>query len=376
MFGPRLSQPQVTGIEAILDACFRYGVDDPHHVCYILANVYRETGGYMFPIKETVYASHKDKNPSDKTVIARLNKAYVAGKLPWVKNPYWENGWFGRGQLQITHKSNYEKMGKRLDVDLVSHPEKALDPNISADIAVVGMSEGLFTGKKLSDYKFPDDVENPPAENPRRIVNGKDGTDEQVAGYYRTFYAAMKYAGVGKEILEVAPTPEYSRDVVRSVQQLLRDKGYPEVGEVDGLMGERTRNVIMVFEANNGLPIKGEISDELLAHLVKAPPRLMSPKRANATEKDLMSSKSVKQGNWLKKIGIAVLTTSGIGGLMDGSGDLQEVVTGVNKLNALFGALGSLSPWIIGIAAGGAAIYFGGNFIREQVQAYREGRHV
>src|SRR5690606_31114062 len=80
LFGPRLSQPQVTGIEAILDACFRHRVDDPHHVCYILANVYRETGGYMFPIKETVYASHKDKNPSDKTVIARLDKAFKAGK--------------------------------------------------------------------------------------------------------------------------------------------------------------------------------------------------------------------------------------------------------------------------------------------------------
>jgi hypothetical protein len=53
-----------------------------------LSEVYHETGGQMLPVKETVYAHSKDRNPSDAAVIKRLDTAYVKGKLPWVSKPY------------------------------------------------------------------------------------------------------------------------------------------------------------------------------------------------------------------------------------------------------------------------------------------------
>lgn len=195
IYGGSLSQPQVDGIGAILDSCRRHSVVNPHHVANILANVKRETGGYMSPIKETVYVSHKDKNPSDATVKRRLENAWKKGQLSWVKTPYWRDGAFGRGMIQITHWPNYDKLGRILGIQLRENPDLALDLKISADIAVVGMSEGLFTGKKLSDYRFPGDLTAAPAAHPRRIVNGQDGTDKEIARYHRSFYSALIEAG-------------------------------------------------------------------------------------------------------------------------------------------------------------------------------------
>jgi hypothetical protein len=195
-FGGKLSQRQVDGMTALLEA----GRDLPlHHMANVLAQVRRETGGGMYPIKETVMPHHRDQSPSDATVIARLDKAFKAGKLKWVKTPYWREGWFGRGQIQITHKSNYAKWG-------ISRPDDALKPHISAHIAVTGMRDGLFTGRKLADFEFPVDVGNPISTNPRRIVNGNDGSDAEVARFHMAFAEALEAAGWGK-VASVSPKP-------------------------------------------------------------------------------------------------------------------------------------------------------------------------
>jgi predicted chitinase len=180
-----LNVRQVEGMEALLDAGHSLPL---HHMANVLAQVRRETGGHMAPIKETVMPSHKDKNPPDAEVIRRLDRAFAAGKLKWVKTPYWRDGWFGRGQIQLTHKANYAKFG-------ITNPDDAMRPDVSARVAVRGMSEGLFTGKKLADYAFPAALDAPPKQNPRRIVNGQDGSDAEVAGFHRQFAAALEKAG-------------------------------------------------------------------------------------------------------------------------------------------------------------------------------------
>lgn len=45
--------------------------------------------------------------------------------------------YFGRGYIQITWKNNYRYYGNIIGVDLVSNPELALDPTISANIAAL-----------------------------------------------------------------------------------------------------------------------------------------------------------------------------------------------------------------------------------------------
>lgn len=184
----RFTTRQVQGIEALLDECEARDVP-LHYTANILANVYRETGGGMYPIKETVFPHHRDKNPSDAEVIRRLDRAWENGQLPWVTVPYWRGGAFGRGQLQITHDYNYAKFG-------ITNYAAALQLPVSARIAVQGMLEGMFTGKRLSDYTFPRDMDNPPRTDPRRIVNGIDGSDDEVQRNHMIFAGALASAGM------------------------------------------------------------------------------------------------------------------------------------------------------------------------------------
>jgi len=204
LFGTSLTGPQVQGIDALLDAGRALPL---HHMANVLAQVHHETGGGMYPIKETVMPWHKNKKPSDATVIGRLDRAYAKGQLTWVKVPYWRGGAFGRGQLQITHDYNYDKFG-------ITNYAEALRLDVSARIAVEGMREGMFTGKKLADFNIPQDLDNPPRTNPRRIVNGADGSDDKVRTHHMVFAAALEAAGwqqaqkpVATPVVPPAPAP-------------------------------------------------------------------------------------------------------------------------------------------------------------------------
>lgn len=199
----KLLQPNVDGINALLDAIEDEGVPDNRQAAYILASVYHETGGYMFPIKETVQAHHKEKNPSDAKVIKRLDRAYSEGVLSWVKEPYWRGGYFGRGQIQLTHKVNYKAMGTLLKLPLADKPEMALEPKVSALIAVVGMMQGVFRGSCLADFFY--EYGDSPVKA-RNIINGDVKVNGPiVAGYYQEFLRALVGAG---GIISPEPEPE------------------------------------------------------------------------------------------------------------------------------------------------------------------------
>lgn len=192
-FGGRLTTEQVSGTEAIFDAWEREGTGDDRHLAYILATVFRETGGRMVPVRETFATS-------DAQAIRRLDAAYAAGKLPQVKAPYWRAGWFGRGPVQVTHETNYRKVGQALGVDLIANPGLLLDPVVGARSVVVGMTQGLFVARQTLAKYFNAGKDDP--EGARRIVNGTDKAS-LIAGYHANFLDAIKAAR--KE--EAKPTP-------------------------------------------------------------------------------------------------------------------------------------------------------------------------
>lgn len=165
-FGTSLSQRQVEGMEALLDE----GKGLPtFFMANILAQTHLETGGGMYPVKETVFRHSSNKNPTDAQVIGRLERAWAKGRLPWVSKPYWRDGGFGRGMIQLTHWYNYIKLSPYVGVDLRENPDAALEVVYSARIAVQGMVNGLFTGKSLSDYSEGGQYDHHSA---RAIVNG------------------------------------------------------------------------------------------------------------------------------------------------------------------------------------------------------------
>lgn len=189
----RLSQAQVDGFNIILKAAEGRQVS---HVAYILATAWHETARTMQPVRETLAGS-------DAQAVARLEKAWKAGKLPQVKIPYWRyddtgRTWLGRGYVQLTHKDNYRKAAAMVSVDLLGNPSLAMRADIAAKILVEGCATGLFTGRPLSNYLPGDYV------NARRVVNGLDKA-QAIAAHAVAFEAALRAGGHGERRMQKTP---------------------------------------------------------------------------------------------------------------------------------------------------------------------------
>jgi predicted chitinase len=191
MFGGSLSQQQVDGFKIIFEAWRKVGSGNERDLAYILATAYHETARTMQPVRET-------RAITDAKAKERLTKAWKSGKLPRVKSDYWSGGWFGRGFVQLTHRENYVKAGKKLGIDLVSDPSKAMIPEVSALILVRGMQEGWFTGMKLADASD--------FREARRVVNGTDCAS-QIAMYADAFLSALDAMDDAPTITVIEPKP-------------------------------------------------------------------------------------------------------------------------------------------------------------------------
>ncbi|MGK7946224.1 MAG: glycoside hydrolase family 19 protein [Microcystaceae cyanobacterium] len=137
--------------QAVAKEAHNQGISDRNQICYIMATIQHETADTFRPIAEYGGPSRR----------------YA---------PY-----YGRGYVQLTWKYNYEKYGKMLHLDLVDDPNEVMQPDISLFIIVNGMKDGVFTGKKLSDYIYGDRIDFVDA---RRIINGMDRA-ELISSYAR-----------------------------------------------------------------------------------------------------------------------------------------------------------------------------------------------
>ena len=193
-FPNTLTQPQVDGMNVILDEWDRRGLTEPSWLAYMLATAFHETAHWMQPVIETRRAS-EPTNPSVDTAIARLDNAFNSGKLKWVKTPYWRKdadgmSWLGRGFVQLTFKTNYQNAEAKTGIPCTTQPELMLQAAPAATVMFGGMIGGWFTGKKLSDYLGNGKVD---FVNARRIINGLDRADD-IAGYANSFLTAVNAA--------------------------------------------------------------------------------------------------------------------------------------------------------------------------------------
>jgi putative chitinase len=169
LFGGTLSQSQVDGINIIAGAFAERGDGNVRHLAYLLATTSHETARTFQPIYERGAKKYFDKyEPGTKIGKALGNTSKGDGYR-----------YRGRGYVQLTGRANYRKMG------IEDEPDKALEPDIAANILIIGCLKGTFTGKKLSDYtKFTD---------MRRVVNGTDKASEIATlaeGFLRALQAA------------------------------------------------------------------------------------------------------------------------------------------------------------------------------------------
>jgi putative chitinase len=175
LFGGHLDQEQVTGMTATLDVWESWTPDNLDLSPNIrwLANVFaqkmRETGGRMVPVREI---------------------GLGRGRPYGIPDPETHQTYYGRGDVQLTWRPNYEVQGARLGIDLVNNPDLALEPNNAANIMIDGMAHGTFTGRRLGQYFGVDPAKDDPF-NARRIVNSLDHAS-LIAQYHRVFVNALK----------------------------------------------------------------------------------------------------------------------------------------------------------------------------------------
>ena len=162
--GKNLDSSQLSNVQLILQKCSYYGVTFIDQQAYILATTQHES--IYEPISEWGKGAGQPYGKPDP----------VTGKT-----------YYGRGFVQLTWKTNYAKFGKLLGIDLVDQPSLALNPTYAAEIIVIGMQKGLFTGVGLSDYITPGNVDYYDA---RRIVNGLDRAS-MIEGYAQSWAVCL-----------------------------------------------------------------------------------------------------------------------------------------------------------------------------------------
>lgn len=178
LFGGKLTQGQVAGMDYILLQWEKSGLKDLRWLAYMLATTYHETARTMQPIEE--YGKGKNY---------RYGKKIKRSGLPY---KYPDKLYYGRGYVQLTWYENYELMSRLLNIDLLRYPELALRPDVASRIMFEGMTKGAssfgdFTGRSLEQY-FNSTTEDP--VNARKIINGLDKA-MTIAEYYRRFHKAL-----------------------------------------------------------------------------------------------------------------------------------------------------------------------------------------
>lgn len=172
LFAGSLSKEQVAGMDAILTEWESEGLTDQRWLAYMLATAFHETAQKMQPITE--YGGVKYFDKYDTGALAK-----TLGNTPAADGDGYK--YRGRGFVQITGHNNYAKFG------IADNPDKALDTATAVKIMFVGMTQGLFTGRKLKDY-----FAGPATDwvNARRIINGLDRAND-IAGYAKKFFYAL-----------------------------------------------------------------------------------------------------------------------------------------------------------------------------------------
>jgi hypothetical protein len=261
------------------------------------------------------------------------------------------------------------------------------DDHIEAMINFVkasGIDDDLRRLASLKRPTTPDDC--------RIIARTYNGKEYEKNGYHTKMAAAHNKwrkipdtpwspeSAAGPIIVAQGPVLGLTRDDIAGAQQMLKDRGYIEVGIVDGLAGKDTAIAVSAFQVVEGLPVTGKLTKDLIERIRISKMRPVSEARANATTKDVIKesapavASTVQSASFMKKVAMAGAGVFGLGGVFDGGiPDLDQLTSGISKTNVIIGLLGNKLPWLIGLAVAGVAAYYAHKIISRQIEGFRKG---
>jgi hypothetical protein len=168
---PLATQPiQITCLAQLLYECSQQAVNDKGRIAYVLASAQHESQMGLLMTELASGDAYEGRADLGNT---------QAGDGRRYK---------GRGLVQITGRRNYQQYAQRFGVDLVGNPQLATGHVLAARIAVHGMKNGAFTGRRLDQFGSDPEYDFLGA---RAIVNGRD-CNVLVAEYARAYRRAMR----------------------------------------------------------------------------------------------------------------------------------------------------------------------------------------
>lgn len=244
----------------IVQTALKNGVVNPAQIAYMLATAQHESENFTAPDE------HYGRDQARK-----LN--YRGGEE-----------YFGRGYAHLTHVDNYEKFDRLLALDgkLVASPRLAKDPEIAAKVLVIGVRDGIFTGKRLDRYINESSHD---FYNARRTVNGVIATmpwsikaakqcQEYAEAWEKKVPALIedvRKSGVVLERSAISDSMFQQSErsaLVRKLQENLNALDIPGAQGralvVDGVYGPSTKYAIASFQRQHGLHVDGLVSIEML----------------------------------------------------------------------------------------------------------------
>lgn len=266
-----------SSVRLIVKTALENGVTDPKQISYMLATAQHETRNFQAP-EEDFGRSQARK------------LGYSGGEE-----------FYGRGYVHLTHDYNYAKFDKLLGLngEMVRNPDMAKQPEIAAKILVVGMRDGLFTGKPLDRYI---DNDSHDVYNARRVVNGVTPSKpwsvkaakecEEYAGNWERrvpdLIESVKRDGVdlkhsvtsGSTSHQVSKSKDGKLEQGERGEQVKQLQGQlAQLGAVgrdgkplkpDGDFGGNTKHAVEQFQREHGLQIDGVAGQQTQAALAKA----------------------------------------------------------------------------------------------------------
>ncbi|UXA68669.1 peptidoglycan-binding protein [Xanthomonas prunicola] len=266
-----------SSVRLIVKTALENGVTDPKQISYMLATAQHETRNFQAP-EEDFGRSQARK------------LGYSGGEE-----------FYGRGYVHLTHDYNYAKFDKLLGLngEMVRNPDMAKQPEIAAKVLVVGMRDGLFTGKPLDRYI---DNDSHDVYNARRVVNGVTPSKpwsvkaakecEEYAGNWERrvpdLIESVKRDGVdlkhsvtsGSTSHQVSKSNDGKLEQGERGEQVKQLQGQlAQLGAVgrdgkplhaDGDFGGNTKYAVEQFQREHGLQIDGVAGQQTQAALAKA----------------------------------------------------------------------------------------------------------
>ena len=290
----------------LLRTAVEAGISSPNELASLMGQADVETAGFTRMHEDLDYrsvegllravhsADDRFGREAVEAAVASRDPQQIAevmyGDRPKMENNHPGDGWrfHGRGFFQFTGRYNYRTFGERYGIDLVSNPDLAADPEVSARLAVAYWLDRLSPQQRA-------DI----ATAGEAINGGGNGADERVIaahGWARsitpelvadiqagnTTLASLAHHPVVQRVDGALSTGDYGLAVADLQQQLMRLGQTAADGRPltpDGDFGRRTREAVESFQRLHHLDADGIAGQDTLDAIDRAGSQLLDDAR-------------------------------------------------------------------------------------------------